>query len=125
MPQDPLAAGADEPIVGIPRRQAFPHGEWTGFRSFEDHEAARAEIARARKLLARGGDVDEVLDALAADGVPLKADREQAWKDFAGWRLVGFPGAQVLYTEAEMHSRDAFTRGPILGLQSQLAAKKG
>ncbi len=46
-------------------------------------------------------------------------------KDFAGWRLVGFPGAQVLFTEAEMHSKDAFTRGPVLGLQSQLAVKKG
>jgi gluconate 2-dehydrogenase gamma chain len=46
-------------------------------------------------------------------------------KDFAGWRLVGFPGAQVLFTEAEMRSKEAFTRGPILGLQSQLAVKKG
>lgn len=46
-------------------------------------------------------------------------------KDFAGWRLVGFPGAQVLYSEAEMHSKEAFTRGPILGLQSQLATKRG
>lgn len=46
-------------------------------------------------------------------------------KDFAGWRLVGFPGAQVLFTEAEMHSKEAFTRGPILGLQSQLAVRKG
>lgn len=27
------------------------------------------------------------LDLLAAEGVPLKADREQAWRDFAGWRV--------------------------------------
>jgi gluconate 2-dehydrogenase gamma chain len=46
-------------------------------------------------------------------------------KDFAGWRLVGFPGAQVLFTEAEMRSKDAFTRGPVLGLQSQVAVRKG
>lgn len=46
-------------------------------------------------------------------------------KDFAGWRLVGFPGAQVLFTEAEMRSKDAFTRGPVLGLQSQAAIRKG
>ncbi len=26
-------------------------------------------------------------DELARQGVPLKADREQAWKDFAGWRV--------------------------------------
>jgi hypothetical protein len=30
---------------------------------------------------------DEVYDGLAAKGVPLKADREQAWRDFAGWRV--------------------------------------
>ena len=30
---------------------------------------------------------DSVLDQLAAVGVPLKVDREQAWKDFAGWRV--------------------------------------
>jgi len=35
---------------------------------------------------------DEVLDALAAAGVPLKPDREQAWRDFAGWR-VNYDGA--------------------------------
>ena len=38
---------------------------------------------------------DAVLDALAADGVPLKADRDQAWKDFAGWR-VNYDRALVL-----------------------------
>jgi hypothetical protein len=30
---------------------------------------------------------DEVCDQLAAQDVPLKADREQAWRDFAGWRV--------------------------------------
>ena len=28
-----------------------------------------------------------VLDQLAEAGLPLKADREQAWQDFAGWRV--------------------------------------
>jgi hypothetical protein len=40
-------------------------------------------------------------------------------KDFAGWRLVGFPGAQPVFTEADVASREAFTSGPILGLQAQ------
>jgi gluconate 2-dehydrogenase gamma chain len=40
-------------------------------------------------------------------------------KDFAGWRLVGFPGAQPLFTTADMQSKDAFTRAPITGLQAQ------
>lgn len=30
---------------------------------------------------------DELLFKLEEAGVPLKADREQAWKDFAGWRV--------------------------------------
>ena len=30
---------------------------------------------------------DSVLDELAAGGLPLKPDREQAWRDFAGWRV--------------------------------------
>lgn len=30
---------------------------------------------------------DALLAALEAGGVPLKGDREQAWRDFAGWRV--------------------------------------
>ncbi|MBV9413020.1 MAG: hypothetical protein JO148_15615 [Acidimicrobiia bacterium] len=30
---------------------------------------------------------DEVYDQLLSDGLPLKADRDQAWRDFAGWRV--------------------------------------
>lgn len=30
---------------------------------------------------------DSALQTMAAAGVPLKADREQAWRDFAGWRV--------------------------------------
>jgi gluconate 2-dehydrogenase gamma chain len=41
-------------------------------------------------------------------------------KDFAGWRLVGFPGAQPVFTAADMQSRQAFTRVPIIGLQAQI-----
>jgi len=37
---------------------------------------------------------DAVYDGLARVGVPLKADREQAWRDFAGWR-VNYDGALV------------------------------
>jgi gluconate 2-dehydrogenase gamma chain len=40
-------------------------------------------------------------------------------RDFAGWRLVGFPGAQALFTPADMESKQAFAREPIIGLQSQ------
>jgi hypothetical protein len=30
---------------------------------------------------------DAVLDQLAEAGIPIKPDRDQAWKDFAGWRV--------------------------------------
>ena len=30
---------------------------------------------------------DDVIDQLAAAGLPVKADREKAWRDFAGWRV--------------------------------------
>jgi hypothetical protein len=46
-------------------------------------------------------------------------------KDFAGWRLVGFPGAQRNYTQADMSSRDTFKR-PYIGLQAaEHATKRG
>jgi gluconate 2-dehydrogenase gamma chain len=40
-------------------------------------------------------------------------------KDFAGWRLVDFPGAQPLFTPEDMQSAKAFTREPMVGLQSR------
>jgi gluconate 2-dehydrogenase gamma chain len=40
-------------------------------------------------------------------------------RGFAGWRLVGFPGAQAVFTPADMQSRQAFTREPMIGLQAQ------
>lgn len=43
-------------------------------------------------------------------------------RDFAGWRLVGFPGTQLFYTEADLASTAAFTRAPITGLQAQAKA---
>jgi gluconate 2-dehydrogenase gamma chain len=45
-------------------------------------------------------------------------------KDFAGWKLVGFPGAQLFYTQADMASTKAFTRAPITGLQAQAGTKR-
>ena len=40
-------------------------------------------------------------------------------RDFAGWKLVGFPGVQLIYTANELESRQAFTIAPIAGLQSK------
>jgi len=46
-------------------------------------------------------------------------------KDFAGWRLVGFPGAQPLFTPGDMQSKQAFTREPIVGLQANTQVRGG
>jgi len=43
---DPLATGADEEILGIPREMALPLGPWTGFRAFDSIEEGEHEIAR-------------------------------------------------------------------------------
>jgi gluconate 2-dehydrogenase gamma chain len=40
-------------------------------------------------------------------------------KNFAGWRLVDFPGAQPQFTPADMQSNQAFTREPIVGLRAK------
>ena len=40
-------------------------------------------------------------------------------KDFAGWVLIGFPGAQPLFSPADLQSKDAFTGAPTIGLQTQ------
>lgn len=41
-------------------------------------------------------------------------------RDFAGWRLVQFPGAQPIFTEDDMRSTKPFTREPIVGLQTRV-----
>ena len=59
MSRDPLATGADEVILGIPRHLALPAGAWTGLREFPsaadgDHEIDRLDAlmqARPRREL--------------------------------------------------------------------------
>jgi predicted NUDIX family phosphoesterase len=47
---DPLAKGADEEIVGIPRDLALPAGAWAGLRAFTSTEEGEREIARLDRL---------------------------------------------------------------------------
>ena len=46
-------------------------------------------------------------------------------KDFSGWRLVGFPGAQPLFSPGDIQSKDAFSNAPIIGLQAQAVVRRG
>ena len=41
-------------------------------------------------------------------------------RDFVGWRLVGFPGAQAVFTPGDLQSKAEFTRAPIVGLQTTM-----
>jgi gluconate 2-dehydrogenase gamma chain len=40
-------------------------------------------------------------------------------RDFAGWRLVGFPGAQGNFTPGDLQAKQAFARAPMTGLQAR------
>ncbi len=46
-------------------------------------------------------------------------------KDFAGWRLVGFPGAQAIFSPTDLQSKQAFTRAPFVGLQTTAKGPMG
>ena len=46
-------------------------------------------------------------------------------KDFSGWRLVGFPGAQAIFTPTDLQSKQAFTRAPLVGLQTTAKGPMG
>jgi gluconate 2-dehydrogenase gamma chain len=39
-------------------------------------------------------------------------------KNYGGWRLVGFPGAQAMFNKDDMETSGPFVREPIVGLQS-------
>jgi hypothetical protein len=58
------------------RRVAAPFGI-----PFIEDPAATDPISVSRQ------EYDRVYEELAALGIPLRADRDQAWRDFAGWRV--------------------------------------
>lgn len=66
MSADPLAKGADEEILGIPRDLALPSGPWTGLRAFNSSEEGEREIAR--------------LDGVAQARPRRKLELDPSWK---------------------------------------------
>jgi hypothetical protein len=63
---------------------------------------------------------DEVYEELASLGVPLKADRDQAWRDFVGWRVnydtVLVALAQVIMAPPAPWSSDRLATHPPQGM---------
>ncbi len=45
-------------------------------------------------------------------------------KDFAGWRLVDFPGAHPVFSQADMLSKNAFAGDQYIGLQSRAPRRR-
>ncbi len=68
---------------------------------------------------------DTALGRLAQGGVPLKADRDQAWKDYAGWR-VNYDVVLLTLCALTMAPRAPWSsdRAPRIGLPSLMAWKK-
>jgi len=68
---------------------------------------------------------DEVIDQLAAAGLPIKADREQAWRDFAGWR-VNYDRALILLCGLVMAPQASWSsdRAPQFKLPPLMILKK-
>ena len=68
---------------------------------------------------------DSVLDQLAAAGLPIKTDRELAWRDFAGWR-VNYDRALILTCGLVMAPYASWSsdRAPELKLPPLLIFKK-
>ena len=46
-------------------------------------------------------------------------------RDFVGWKLVGFPGAQAIFSPTDLQSKQAFNRAPIVGLQTTAKGPMG
>jgi predicted NUDIX family phosphoesterase len=83
---DPLAKGADEEIIGIPRDVALPTGAWTGLRAFGSAEEGEREIAR--------------LDGLAQVRPRRELELDPSWKQpipyaVALYRPEGAPAGEV------------------------------
>lgn len=66
MSTDPLAKGADEQIMGIPRDRALPAGAWTGLHVFRNAEEGEREITR--------------LDAVAEARPRRELELDATWK---------------------------------------------
>jgi hypothetical protein len=75
-PRDPRAELCIRAGYLCLRRVATPFGI-----PFNDNPASTDPISVSRP------EYDEVYQQLADMGLPVKADREQAWRDFAGWRV--------------------------------------
>lgn len=109
MSGDPLARGADETILGIPRELALPEGPWNGFRRFASPAEALAEITRLdlaasarprRELEVDDGWKQPIPYAIALYRDPTSGSNSLFWMD----RLAGT-------SDRRLHGRASFGVG--------------
>ena len=125
MPICRISTGAGSPrSTRIAARPTTSHSR-SSTRAKQDEVITRARAGQGDRLhLADRAGVLQHLRTHTMEGMfadPVYGGN----KDFAGWRLVGFPGAQPVFTPADMQSKEAFTRAPIIGLQAQAKARRG
>ena len=76
--------------------------------------------SRPTRSASSRSEFDDACDRLEAAGIPLVADRDQAWRDFAGWRvnydrpLVGIAGLVMAPYAPWSSDRSLRYRGPAL-----------
>jgi hypothetical protein len=79
----------------------------------------------ATQICVERHEFDEVVDQLGKAGLPIKPDREQAWRDFAGWR-VNYDRALILLCGLVMAPRASWSsdRAPQFTLPPMMLLKK-
>lgn len=108
---DPLARGADELIIGIPREAALPGGAWHGFKRFASVEDGLVEIARLDRVGSPRPRRELELDPAWKQPIPYaialhrtaEGERQLFWMD----RLVG--------SDRRLHGRASFGVGGHIG----------
>lgn len=109
---DPLARGADELIIGIPREAALPGGAWHGFKRFASVEGGLEEIARLDRVGSPRPRRELELDPAWKQPIPYaialhrtaEGERQLFWMD----RLVGG-------SDRRLHGRASFGVGGHIG----------
>ena len=109
---DPLAHGADEVIIGIPRDVALADGAWRGFKRFTSVEGGLAEIARLDRVGSPRPRRELELDPEWKQPIPYaialyrtaEGERQLFWMD----RLAGG-------SDRRLHGRASFGVGGHIG----------
>lgn len=97
MSADPLAKGADEEILGIPRELALPEGAWTGLRAFNSPEEGEREIVR--------------LDGLAEARPRRELEVDPSWKQPIPYAVALYRPAGAPASEAQLFWMDRLAGG--------------